>query len=107
MITYFHTKISGYESGHSRLNRCAHWLFPFRSYDALAGLFSPLAGNDLADVPKVCHRPLGLALFGIIVIFHIYSMGTAIGALRLYCRMGFELRQQVSRTRCILRREVL
>ena len=36
---------------------------------------------------------------------YVFTQNT--GALRLYRRMGFEITQQVSNTRCILRREVL
>ena len=71
-------------------------------------------GMELDDL--YIHPPFRSRGIGTRVIAHciaqkqpieLYVFTENTGALRLYRRMGFELRQQVSRTRCILRREVL
>ena len=67
--------------------------------------------DDLYILPPFRGRGIGTRVIAHCIAqnqpIELYVFTENTGALRLYRRMGFELRQQVSRTRCILRREVL
>ena len=67
--------------------------------------------DDLYILPPFRSRGIGTRVITHCIAqnqpIELYVFTENTGALRLYRRMGFELRQQVSRTRCILRREVL
>lgn len=67
--------------------------------------------DDLYILPQFRSRGIGTAVVkhciaqsGTPVELYVFTRNT--GALRLYRRLGFEIIQQVSERRCILRREV-
>jgi hypothetical protein len=39
--------------------------------------------NHFADVPQVCNGALGLSLFGVVIIFHVHRMSTAVYTFHL------------------------
>lgn len=78
--------------------------------------FAPCDGgmelDDLYILPQFRSRGIGTAVVRTCIArtdkpIELYVFTQNTGALRLYRRLGFEITQQVSPSRCILRREAL
>ena len=67
--------------------------------------------DDLYILPHFRGRGIGSQVVAYCIAqgkpLELYVFTKYAGALRLYRRLGFQITQQVSRSRCILRREVL